>query len=160
MKIGIDARLYGPEHGGIGRYAQKVIENLEKLNSQNDYVVFLASDGYEAYQPQNPRFTKVLADFRAYSLQEQLSFPFLLNKYKLDLTYFTHFNAPIFYSGRYVLTIHDLIISHFPDSRATTLPLWLYRVKLVFYNLAVRRVARKAERIIAISEFTKQDIVK
>ena len=126
MKIGIDARLYGSGHGGIGRYAQKVIENLEKLDNQNDYVVFLASDQFDNYQPQNPRFTKVLADFRAYSLKEQLLFPLLLNSFGLDLVYFTHFNAPIFYGGKYLLTIHDLIISHFPDSRATTLPIRLW----------------------------------
>jgi hypothetical protein len=31
MRIGIDARLFGTRHGGIGRYSEQLIKNLEKL---------------------------------------------------------------------------------------------------------------------------------
>lgn len=160
MRIGIDARLYGTKHGGIGRYAQKLIEELEKTDQNNQYVVFLQTDGFDAYRPQNPNFQKVRADFRAYSLGEQLLFPSLLSKYKLDLVHFTHFNAPIFYGGKFVVTIHDLIISHYPTSRATTLNPLVYQIKLKAYDFLVKAVARKAIKIISVSDYTKQDIVK
>ena len=33
MRIGIDARFYGASSKGLGRYTQKLIENLEKISS-------------------------------------------------------------------------------------------------------------------------------
>ena len=35
MRIGIDARFYGSVGKGLGRYTQKLIENLEKIDSEN-----------------------------------------------------------------------------------------------------------------------------
>ncbi|MFA6422332.1 MAG: glycosyltransferase family 1 protein, partial [Candidatus Buchananbacteria bacterium] len=160
MKIGIDARLYGTKHAGIGRYTEQVIKNLEKIDSQNQYFVFLQKDGFDSYQPQAPNFKKVLADFEVYGFGEQLGYPSLLKKYNLDFVHFTHFNVPLFFKGKFVVTIHDLIISHYPSTRATTLNPILYFIKLFFYRLVIRATAKKARKIIAVSEFTKTDIVR
>ncbi len=160
MKIGIDARLYGTKHGGIGRYAQKLIEHLEKIDSENQYFIFLQKNNFADYQPQAPNFSKALADFRAYGWREQILFPKLLNKHNLDFVHFTHFNAPIFYHKKFIITIHDLIISHYPDSRATTLNPFLYKIKLFFYNIVINHAAKGAKKIIAVSEYTKNDIIK
>jgi glycosyltransferase involved in cell wall biosynthesis len=160
MKIGIDARLFGTNHGGIGRYSENLIKQLEKIDNNNQYFVFLQKNNFDEYQPKNKNFQKVLADFKAYSLSEQLAFPYLLYKYKLDLVHFTHFNAPIFYSKKYIVTIHDLIISHYPSSRATTLNPLLYKIKLFLYKVVVKLIAKKAKGIIAVSQYTKNDIVK
>ncbi len=158
MKIGIDARLFGTKHRGNGRYTEQLIRNLEKIDTINQYFVFLDADGMDDYRPQNPNFHKVRADFRAYSLGEQIFFPLLLAKYRLDLVHFTHFNVPIFFWGKFVVTIHDLIISHYPSHRATTLNPALYKAKLFFYDLVVKNSARRAKKIIAVSNFTKNDI--
>lgn len=160
MRIGIDARLYGSSRGGIGRYAQNLIKQLEQLDKTNQYFVFLAKDNFDDYDPLNKNFQKVLADFRVYSVKEQLLFPELLKKYKLDLVHFTHFNVPISYSGKFVVTIHDLIISHYPDRRATTLNPLFYKLKLFLYNIVVKSAAKRAKKIIAVSEFTKKDVIK
>ncbi|MEK7653131.1 MAG: glycosyltransferase family 1 protein [Patescibacteria group bacterium] len=159
MTIGIDARLYGTRHRGIGRYIEKLIENLEKIDSENQYVVFLQKSNFNEYQPKNPNFKRELADFRAYSIKEQVIFPRILKKHQFNLVHFPHFNVPIFYRGKFVVTIHDLIISHYPDSRATTLPFWLYQIKLFFYRLILNSAAKKANKIIAVSGYTKEDIV-
>jgi glycosyltransferase involved in cell wall biosynthesis len=160
MRIGIDARLYGTKHAGLGRYIQKLIERLEKIDLENEYVIFLSQDNFDDYQTQSSNFHKVLANFKAYSWGEQILFPGVIKKQKLDLMHFTHFNVPRFYWGRYFVTIHDLIISHYPDSRATTLNPILYKLKLMLYNRVVKRAARRAEKVIAISKFTKSDIIK
>lgn len=62
MKIGIDARFLGPMGTGIGRYTQKLIENLEKIDKKNKYVIFLRKENLNFYEPANPNFRKVLAD--------------------------------------------------------------------------------------------------
>lgn len=160
MKIGIDARLYGTKHAGLGRYTYELVNKLQEIDTQNEYVIFLQAGNFEECTVKNKNFRKVLADFKAYSYGEQLLFPSLISRQKLDLMHFPHFNVPFFYRGKYLVTIHDLIISHHPSSRATTLPPWLYKLKLLLYNLVVKSAAKRASRIIAVSEFTKTDIIK
>ena len=77
-KIGIDARLFGAGHRGIGRYTQNLIEHLEKIDNQNQYFIFLQKDGFSQYRPQNFNFKKVLVDFRVYGWQEQILFALFL----------------------------------------------------------------------------------
>ena len=85
-------------------------------------------------------------------------FPFLLNKYNLDLVHFMHFNVPWLYRRKFITTIHDLIITHFPTSRASQLNPIMYKFKLFFYNRIISQAARRAERIITVSNFSKEDI--
>ncbi|KKP70467.1 MAG: hypothetical protein UR69_C0005G0007, partial [Candidatus Moranbacteria bacterium GW2011_GWE2_35_2-] len=44
MIIGIDARFFGLLGKGLGRYTQKLIEHLEAIDSENQYVVFLRKE--------------------------------------------------------------------------------------------------------------------
>jgi len=157
-RIGIDARFYGSLGKGLGRYTQKLIENLEKIDHKNNYVVFLRRENFDEYEPQNSNFKKVLADFKWYSFGEQLFFPSLLNKQKLDLAHFPHFNVPLFYRKKFVLTIHDLILIHYPTLRGTTLNPLFYWMKFLAYRMTIASAVRRARKIFAVSEFTRQDI--
>ncbi len=159
MQIGIDARFYGSLGKGLGRYTQKLIEHLEAVDGENQYVIFLRKENFDEYQPLNANFRKVLADYPWYSFSEQFFFPRLLEKHALDLMHFPHFNVPILYRRKFVLTIHDLILIHFPTLHGTTLsPLW-YKIKYAAYKLTIRSAAKRASKIITVSEFTKKDIL-
>lgn len=160
MNIGIDARFYGSTGKGLGRYTQKLIEYLEKKDPENLYTVFLRKENFEEYAPKNPNFKKVLADYRWYSFSEQIFFPLMLRKYKFDLMHFPHFNVPLMYRRKFVLTIHDLILIHFPTIRATTLSPVLYWIKFAAYKFVIRSAIKRCERIFAVSKFTKKDILE
>jgi glycosyltransferase involved in cell wall biosynthesis len=160
MRIGIDARFFGSIGKGLGRYTQKLIENIEALDDQNQYFVFLRKENWEEYQPRNKNFQKVLADIPWYGLREQFQFPKIIKKHKLDLMHFPHFNVPVFYKGKFVVTIHDLILLHHSTKRASTLSPFFYFFKKTAYNFVIRRAVRKSEKIIAVSKHTKGDIEK
>jgi glycosyltransferase involved in cell wall biosynthesis len=160
MRIGIDARFYGPIGKGLGRYTQKLIESLEKIDENNQYFIFLKSENFNEYEPKNPNFQKVIADFRWYTLDEQLKYPKLLKKYKLDLVHFPHFNVPILYFGKFIVTIHDLILLNFPTVRSSTLSPFFYWFKFLAYRIVIKSAIYRSNRIIAVSEFTKNDILK
>jgi glycosyltransferase involved in cell wall biosynthesis len=159
MRIGIDARFFGSIGKGLGRYTQKLIENLERIDNENQYVVFLRKENFNEYQPKNKNFQKVLADYAWYSFSEQLLFPKLLNKYKLDLVHFPHFNVPLLYRKKFVLTIHDLILIHFPTVRSSTLSPIFYWLKFLAYKIVIQSAIKRCQNIIAVSEFTKKDIL-
>ncbi len=165
MKIGIDARFYGPLGKGLGRYTQKLIENLEKIsgaeaNPKNQYFILLRKENFAEYQPGSRNFHKILADFPWYTFSEQIRMPRLLKKLELDLVHFPHFNVPLFYFGKFIVTIHDLILLHFPTVKSTTLPAVFYWLKFFAYKIVISSAVRRAKSIIAVSRFTKADILK
>jgi len=161
MRIGIDARFYGPESKGLGRYTQKLIENLEKVaGASDDFYIFLRKENWDDYTPTNPRFRKVLANFPWYSFSEQWRMPLLVSQYDLDLMHFPHFNVPLFCPRPFVVTIHDLILLHFPTLRTTTLSPFYYRFKFWVYKKVISSALKRARCILTVSQFTKEDILK
>ncbi len=156
----MDARFFGPRGKGLGRYTQKLIEALEEIDNQNDYVIFLRRENFNEFQPQNKRFRKVLADYRWYTLAEQIFLPFVIWRQKVDLMHFPHFNVPIFYSGRFIVTIHDLILRNFATRRASTLGAVKYWLKNLGYRLVIWAALKRAKKIITVSEYVKNDIIR
>lgn len=159
MRIGIDARFYGSVGKGLGRYTEKLIEHLERIDTHNDYVIFLRRENFDEYVPNNPRFKKVLAHYPWYSISEQLCFPFVLLSFRLDLMHFPHFNVPRLYLKRFVVTIHDLILLHHPTMKNTTRVALLYWLKFLAYRYVIASALRRAKCVIAVSHFTEHDIL-
>ncbi len=164
MRIGIDARFYGPIGKGLGRYTQEVVDNIIKINDSFgddafEFVIFLSPENYDEFLLENKNIKKVKLDIRWYSWQEQVLMPFFIWKEKLDLMHFPHFNIPIFTPVKFVMTLHDLILTHFPTVRATTKSRWVYFLKNIAYRFVLQVAIKRSSRIIAVSEFTRQDIL-
>lgn len=158
MKILIDARLYGPKHTGNGRYTQNLIENLIKIDSKNQYIILLRKENFKNIKlPAN--FDKVLADFKHYSISEQIKLPYLINKYKPNLVHFPHFNVPLFYFGKYIVTIHDLIMHKYSSGAATTRKFPLYQIWRLGYHLSFMKAVYGSTKIIVPSNAVKNEVV-
>jgi len=160
IRIGIDARFFGPRQKGLGRYVQKLVEGLEQIDKYNQYIIFLRKDNWDKFQPKNPNFKKVLADYRWYSLKEQIFLPFRIWQQKIDLMHFPHFNFPVLYFGPFIVTIHDLVLKKFPTRRASSLGPFRYFIKNLAYQAVIRLAVKRAKKIIAVSNYTKQDILR
>lgn len=156
MKIGIDARLWNQT--GVGRYIRNLVENLQEIDKTNQYTLFVRSE--DKVKIKNSNFKIVATDIPWHSLKEQLKFPGILNKYNLDIIHFPYYSVPVFYNKPFVVTIHDLIPLHFPTGKASTLPFPFYNLKFVGFKFVVSKAVRKAKKIIAPSNFSKEDIVK
>ena len=138
MKILIDGRLYGLENAGLGRYLMNLVGELSKIGTKNEYVLLLRRKYFDNLElPAN--WKKVLADFRHYSITEQFVLPGLINKENPDIVHFPHFNVPILYGGKFIVTIHDMLMHDFAGLSATTLPSPLYYLKRIVYKLVFRR---------------------
>jgi glycosyltransferase involved in cell wall biosynthesis len=158
-RIGIDARFYGPPGKGLGRYVQEIVDNVVKIDQESEFVVFLGRQNYDEFLVSEPRIKKVLVFAGWYSFAEQVAMPWIIWREHLDLMHFPHFNVPIFTPVKFVVTIHDLILTKFPTVRATTLSPWLYWLKNIFYKIVISSAVKRSQKIIAVSEFTKNDIV-
>ena len=157
MKILIDARLYGLENAGLGRYVMNLIKEICLLDSKNEYVFLLRKKYFETLDvPENCK--KILADFRHYSFSEQISLTNLFKNIKPDLVHFPHFNVPIFFKGKYIVTIHDLLMHKQVGLKATTLPPFFYFIKRLGYKFVFRNAVLNARQIIVPTNVVKKEI--
>jgi len=159
-RIGIDARFYGPVGKGLGRYTQEIVDNITGLDRENDYVIFLRRENFSEFKSSSPRVKKVLADIKWYGSAEQLIFPFYIWRERLSLMHFPHFNVPLLCPVKFVVTIHDLILIKFSTVRATALGPLAYKIKNLAYKLVILAAVKRAKKVFAVSECTKNDIVK
>lgn len=160
MKIAIDARFFGPEGTGIGKYTEKLVLNLEKLDRKNEYFIILRKNNWRLFNPTASNFKKVLADARGYSLKEQVLLPAVLLKIKPDLVHFPHFNIPLLYPGKFVVTIHDMTVSEFKSTSSSKLSPPVYLLKHAAYKATINQAVTRARKIFVPSNFTKKKICK
>ena len=161
MIIGIDARFLGAGvTGGIGRYIEELLKELQVLDTENQYVIFLSEKNYDLFEPTSHRFEKVLAKIPWYGIREQIEMPFLIAKYHIDLMHYPHFNVPVFSKVPYVVTIHDLILWDYPSEKASTLSPILYKVKEFFYKKIIKKAVLNANKVITVSEYSKKRIAE
>ena len=159
MKIGIDARIWSET---TGRYVRNLVREIAKIDSTNQYFVFVRTIEKEKIEKEisQKNFNVVPTDITWHTLREQISYAKELEKYSLDLVHFTYFSLPINYKGRFIVTIHDLIIHHFPTGKASTLPTPLYYLKRFAYIYLVQKSADKAIKIITPTIATKEEVVE
>ncbi len=154
MKIGIDLRMLGGG-SGISRYIGELSHQILQQDKANQYVLFfnkLDEETRQAYSKYNHKMVET--GIAHYSVAEQLRLPGILNAERLDLVHFPHFNVPILYRGKYVVTIHDLTHSKFPGRKKSHL---LHRMA---YNMVLHKAVKRAQKIIAVSQSTKNEVME
>lgn len=157
MKIGLDIRMYGTQHGGIGRYAKELFPRILAMDKENEYFLFynqsLSAEDLSNLQ----KFSNVElveSNYRHYSFGEQTAFLKKLNFYNLDLVHFPNFNAPIFYKRPFVVTIHDLVHHKIGGAKKS------HFLHFLAYKKVIKQAAKNATKIITVSQYSKKDIVK
>ncbi|MFH1631802.1 MAG: glycosyltransferase family 1 protein [bacterium] len=163
MRIGIDARFYGPRvgGGGIGRYVAELVTNLQLLDHKNEYVLFLKKENFHECVITNPNFYKQLVDVHWYSLQEQRRMPREVRHARVDFMHYPHWNVPIFSRTPFLVTIHDLILLEDPKSaHATTRGPLVHGFKYAGFRTVIETAIHKSKHIVAISEYTKNSILE
>lgn len=160
MHIGIDARMYGSKQGGLGRYIEQLILHLEKIATTHTFSIFLTKQNWNDFQPKTKNFKKVFADIPWYTIQEQVLLPRILKKSGVDLMHFPHWNIPLLYKKSFVVTIHDLLLTHHPSRTASLLGPLKYYVKYRGYLKTLQHIKHYAKHIFTVSEYSKLDIHK
>ncbi len=158
MKIGIDCRMFGSGFG-LARYTEQLVKHLLEIDLENQYILFFRNENVkELVAGSNKNVKIVIADIPWYSWAEQIKFKKIIRQQKVDLMHFPHWNVPLFYNDPFVVTVHDLIMYHYPRPEATTLGPIKFWIKDRLHRIVLGHAIKKAKHIIVTSEFTKQDI--
>ena len=152
MKVAIDIRRM--TEFGIGTYIRNVVRTLARLDRESKYFLIGSPDKVAECGPLPPNFHAVSLAGRDDTLKGNLEFRAIVRRLQCDLVHIPHlFWIPRGLACPYVLTVHDLL-EHMYGSRDAS----SFRRSIHFY--LTRRVLRKAARVIAVSQFTKNEIEK
>jgi glycosyltransferase involved in cell wall biosynthesis len=161
MRVGIDARfaLRAPIRG-IGTYSLHLINNLVTSTSEVEFLLYIDRENHGNTLPSGPNvFVRRLTP-SIYPVWEQLSLPLALKRDKVDIFHSLGNTAPFLLpnSIKLIATIHDVIYlkSGWRIPRLRNLYQWaggIYRA------LIVPKIARRAECLVTISEFSRRDIL-
>lgn len=153
-RIAIDARLI---NSSTGRYIEQLLEALQNQDEQNEYYVIVPSRDLGHWKPRMDNFHLVSCDAPPYSFAEQTVLLRKLNELEPDLVHFCMPQQPLFYLGKSVTTIHDLtLFKTYNDDKN-----WIvYQLKRLVGAILFAVALRRSVHLIAVSKFTKADIVK
>ncbi len=156
MRIGINALYLIP--GGVGGteiYLRELLAAMARIDTSNEYYVFTNFETGADLVPKQANFhwkpQAVRASFRpARILWEQIVLPVEASRYRIDVLFNPGFTSPVFTPIRCVTVFHDLQHKRHPEHfRWFDLPFW---------NLLLWASARKASRIVAVSQATASDL--
>ncbi|MCX5826613.1 MAG: glycosyltransferase family 1 protein [Deltaproteobacteria bacterium] len=152
MKIGIDFHLAEREGTGNCTYMRNLVESLLAIDSRNDYILYITRENY----PYHDRFRAHKNASLSYlgngsPLERMFRLGRQTFRNDIDILHVNYYGPP-FYRGKLIMTVHDLSFEHLPDC-FTTFERVKDRLLIPFY-------IRRADRILTVSEFSKQDMVE
>ncbi len=154
QKIVIDARESGTS---TGRYIDKLIEYLHPLNPPYEIIILTKPHRVEFVRQTAPTFQVLESTYEEFTFEEQLGFKKQLESLSPDLVHFGMVQQPVLYRGSVVTTMHDLTTIRFRNPSKNAI---VFTVKQRVYKWVNKAAARKSRRVIAISEFVKNDVVE
>ena len=167
MNIAVDIRnLLAPQLTGVGVYTFKILNELMKNDKQNRYFLFYSGIG---------RNSKAILDLKKIAPDNfsfcHLKLPnkflnlcwFLFNRPNLDNFFLKKHNVTIdrwwfpnlnfwFTEKPYILTVHDLSFKIMPQVYSWKMLIW-------HHLLGAGKKFRNAEKLVAVSENTKRDLI-
>ena len=158
MNIGFDAKRAFHNKTGLGHYSRTLVRSLAKYFPEHQYYLFnpkpsslfdLKGDNLHEVLPGGFPNTLFRSAWRSSWVKKDLK------KYKIDLYHGLSHEIPlgIQQTGiKSVVTIHDLIHERFPEQYNA--------IDVKIYTKKFKNACQYADKIIAISEQTKRDIIE
>ncbi len=159
-KIGYDAKRAAQNRTGLGNYSRFVVGLLQRQAGGNEYVLYVPRRGRAAHLGEVAEGAAVVSPR---SLSGRL-LPWLwravglcgdIRRRGLDLYHGLSNELPFGIrrtGARSVVTVHDLIFIHCPQ--------YYKPVDRLIYRLKMRYAVGAADRVVAVSEFTKRELVR
>lgn len=161
MRIAIDITVTIGQKTGIGLYVHNLIENLARVDKENEYLLY--THFWRSFKtkkktlslPVQPNFRLVVKRFPnriTNLLFNYLHLPIDFFLPPTDIVHCTCYLTPISKRSKSIVTIYDLTPLLFPEFHVE-------HIKKVIFKGLLNSVC-KVDKIIAISESTKKDVMR
>ena len=154
MHIGIDATALPARLYGAANYTVNLVRALEQVDCVNEYTVFAKPEHASLFSSRE-RFHIVpvpLASRYFRIAWEQTMLPVLARRARLDVLHSPHYTMPFAAGCASVVSFHDMTFFLYPQVHRA--------YKKLFFTYMMRFSARHAGAIIAISESTRDDVLR
>ncbi|MDN5350567.1 MAG: hypothetical protein PWQ54_1963 [Bacteroidales bacterium] len=158
MKIAIEGqRLFRVKKHGMDMVALELIKNLQLIDKENTYYVFVKPDEDSSCIPEAENFKIIPLAGGAYPIWEQKTLPKAVKELGCDLLHCTSNTAPLKSTVPLMITLHDIIylesVSLFKKGGT-----WYQKFGNMYRRFVVPRVVKSSEKIITVSNFEKNRI--
>lgn len=162
MRIGFDAKRAAQNRTGLGNYSRFVLRTLSQQEPADEYHLYIPNERRTPYLREIPTLDRLRLHFptagawsRLASLWRVWGVTDDLRRDGIDLFHGLSNELPLNIERagcRSVVTIHDLIFKHCPE--------YYKPADRIIYDYKFRRACRVADRVIAVSEYTKREIMR
>lgn len=153
MRIAIMMRS-ADEAGGIGVYARNIVEELLKLDHENEYVLFYKSEKHVGRYSRFANCREVLLTGKNKAIWDQVTIPRAARHEKIDLIFNPKFTVPLFTRCKTVMVVHgaDWFVPPYDEVYTTLDNFYIKRVMPLYF--------RKADFISSVSDYSTDGFVK
>ncbi|SHK39260.1 Glycosyltransferase involved in cell wall bisynthesis [Fibrobacter sp. UWT2] len=157
MRIGIDIKCLRYNNSGIGRYLISLLDELQKVDLENEYFLF---SPHEIEYPITNKNFKLCPYSGKFAFQkkipgilwQQLTLPHLLKQYQIDVFWGPEQTLPLEKSGcKKVLTVHDFVYKRYPETMRKS-------VRWINNHIGEKSIL-KADVVAVNSDFTKSELL-
>lgn len=154
MKIGIDGRAAKWYRGtGIGTYTHQLISNLDKVDVDSDYLIFLPEGSSINNLKENFKIQPVKSNLKG-NFWDEVSVPNILDNFNMQLYHVPQNGVGLSKNINCLkaITLHDIIPLRMPETVSDRY--------LKIFNNELPKLINQCEGIITVSQFSKHDIAK
>lgn len=162
MKIGFDAKRAAQNRTGLGNYSRFVLRILSQQEPEDEYHLYIPKESRTPFLREIPTLDRLRLHFPTTGLWRKLASLWRVwgvtadaRRDGISLFHGLSNELPLNIKRagcRSVVTIHDLIFKHCPE--------YYKPIDRVIYDYKFRRACQLADRVIAVSEYTKREIMR
>lgn len=151
MKIGIDAHVIGDKSGGNETYYRNLIEQITRLVTDEELYLYFNDQKKSSLIDIDKKSDINIKSFKTSSAVKRYIkyLPDYVQQDKLDVLHLQYFPV-IRKKCSIVGTIHDISFEHYPE--------YFTKKNLLMNKALIPLLARQADRILTVSNYSKQDI--
>ena len=143
---------------GVGLYAYNLLSQISTIDKHNTYYILTQNDDPALEQFASGNFHVLYVNhkfFRFFVLRfllEQFYIPYLIVKKKINIVHSLHYSFPLIrFKAKRVVTIHDMTFFLIPEVHV--------RLKRIYFRTFIWLAALMRNRIICVSESTRNDLI-
>ena len=161
LHVALNAHLlsFSPSYrgAGISRYIRAIVTAIREVEGPECYTLFLGDPNYPPEFEPAGRFAVEISRLPTAKpvvriIWEQVVAPVAVKRHEVDVLHSMGYAQPIACGAKTVVTVHDLAFLLFPRT--------FNRLNRLYLSLLTRLSVRRADRVIAVSSNTKNDIVR
>lgn len=161
MKIAINCQFcFAKGGGGIKEYILQLTNHLAKVDHDNEYVLYVLEDQYDYCKTVLPARFKLKSIPYRRNLVSKIFRSLFAQRFwsreeeeeRFDVFHSPFFHAPKMKHARLLMTVHDLRLYRYPETYSF--------LRYQFLKRAVKESIARADHIISISQFTKEEMIE